>query len=256
VRAPGEASAEQTASGRAAAPLVDLLREAEVLPPARASALLQAPGARAESEGVLRQAMRRLAERAADEHAQRMAELAFLANVLQAGCSVAGRGFRPAEAAAAAVAVCTLALEYQVKREGKSAAAALAQGADMLFRIGWRLLAQEVAEPAAQELQTMLARAQGRSADAGLARASAALHAARAAGRPWTARGQLGVAAEVLGGGTLRALLGLLDQCPRLQGAAPGAGVTGKGELAFISTMRHLRAVKLYLARLRRPEGR
>jgi hypothetical protein len=258
LRGTGEASAAQTDNARTAAPLVDLLREAEVLPSARARALLEASGARAhgEGEGMLRQAMRRLAERAADEHAQRMAELAFLANVLQAGCSVGGRGLRPAEAASAAVAVCNLALEYQVKREGKTAAAALAQGADKLFRIGWRLLAQEVADPAAQELQAMLARAQGRSADPALVRASAALQAARAAGKPWTARSQLGVAAEVLGEGTLRALLGLLDQCPRLDGAAPGAQVAGEGELAFISTLRHLRAVKLYLARLRRSEGR
>ena len=80
---------------------------------------------------------------------ERLAELAYLANVLAAGADVAGRRFRPAEATAAALAVCGLGLADLVAVTADPASLIVARdGADRLFRIGWRLLHERTGDPA------------------------------------------------------------------------------------------------------------
>ena len=246
---PGEEAADDPPAARAATKLVELLRDAEVLPKAQTRALLAAPpsGKGGEAEEVLTQAMRRLSARAAGDHARRMEELAFLANVLAAGCSLEERAFRPAEAARAAVAVCNLGLEYLVEHEAGTAEAALAGGADRLFRIGWRLLWQEAALPAVQRLATLLVQAGGKGGAprAVLERAASALRSAVAAAKPWTARGKLGVVREL--GEPGPRLLALIDECPHLGGNLVGrAGIQeggASGDIAFISNGKQLRSV-------------
>jgi hypothetical protein len=248
----GKAAAEAPPAGEADA-LVDLLRDAEVLPQAQALALLAEPssGKRDKAEGMLGQAMRRLAARAAIDHARRMEELAFLANVLAAGCSLEERSLRPAETARAAVAVCNLGLEYLVHDQAGTADAALAGGADKLFRVGWRMLWQEVAGPAARKLAALLgqAGADQRAPAEALERAAGALRSAVAAGKPWTARGRLGLVREL--GEPGPALLALIDECPHLDGTLAGRtgeeGPRAPGAIAFISTTKQLQAVKRFL---------
>jgi len=254
-QAKGAEPAVDPAGAREAARLVELLRDAEVLPKAQAMALLASPqeGDRGEDEGILGPAMRRLAARAAGDHARRMEELAFLANVLAAGCSIEGRAMRPAEAARAAVAVCDLGLDHLVEGEAKTVDGALAEGADKLFRVGWRLLAQEVAGPAARKLEAILVQARGKdgAVDQALARAVAALHSALAAGKPWTARNKLAVLRELGEPAAATALLSLIDECPHLGRVLTGTASARKpgaaGELEFISTGEQLRSVKAFL---------
>jgi hypothetical protein len=251
----GKAAAEASPAGEAAR-LVDLLRDAEVLPKGQAMALLAAPssGKRDKPEGIFGQAMRRLAARAAIEHARRMEELAFLANVLAAGCSLEERSLRPAEAARAAVAVCNLGIEHLVHEEAGTADAALAGGADKLFRVGWRILWQEVSGPAARKLAALLgqAGADQRAPPDTLERGARALRSAVAAGKPWTARGRLGVVREL--GEPGPALLALIDECPHLDGTlAERTGEEGPrapGAIAFISTAKQLGSVKKFLQQL------
>lgn len=256
-KAKGGEPAVDPAGAREAARMLELLRDAEVLPKAQTMALLASPqeGDKGEAEGMLGQAMRRLAARPAGDHARRMEELAFLANVLTAGCSIEGRAMRPAEAARAAVAVCDLGLDHLVEREAKTVDGALAEGADKLFRVGWRLLAQEVAGPAARKLEAILVQARGkdRAADPALARAIAALHSALAAGKPWTARNTLGGLREIGEPAAVTALLSLIDEYPHLGGALAGTASArepgASGELEFISTGKRLQSVKEFLRR-------
>jgi hypothetical protein len=129
----------------AAAPapdLVRLLRDAGIVEPPRR--LLPAPGA---AEPLLVAAMRPLAAEPA--FAERGEELAYLANVLAAGCSFRGRRFRPAEAVRAAIATCSLGLELVSGARIRDATAALrTHTADTLFRVAWRHLEVEVVGPA------------------------------------------------------------------------------------------------------------
>jgi hypothetical protein len=72
--------------------------------------------------------------------AQRFEELAYLANVLTAGATIEGRRYRPLEAAEAAVALCDRGLEHLCGGHVARACERLSRdGADKLFRIGWRL---------------------------------------------------------------------------------------------------------------------
>jgi hypothetical protein len=66
---------------------------------------------------------------------ERMEELAFLLNVVVAGCGIDDRRLRSAEAADVVLAVCEIGLAHL-----GGPAALEGQGADKLFRIGWHLL--------------------------------------------------------------------------------------------------------------------
>jgi hypothetical protein len=248
------ADAATAAPGRGAAGLVELLREAGVLPRARAVALLEGAGSGTASGNPepLAAAMRRLGERAPAEHDRRMEELAFVTNVLLAGASLEGRAFRPTEAARAGMAVCNLGLEYLAESKASTVDQALAGGADKLFRVGWRVLAQDVALPAARRLAALLGESDSRQrmADSAREQAVAALRSGIAAGRPWTARRKL---SELADHGRLAALLALLDECPHLAGDAAGLVAASGSELAFISCTRQLRAVAGFLAGPYRP---
>ena len=229
VAAGAPASAESTAD--AAAGLLRLLREAEVLPPARLRGLLEPtqPGTATSSEDRLAQAMRRLRAQAPDQHAQRMQELGYLANVLVAGCSLEGRAFRPAEAARAVLAVCNLGLEHFGDTRAQAVDDLLARGADWLFRIGWRVLAREAAGPAAQAIAARLARGAGPLGRGAATGKLAAVHAALASDKPWTARAGLERPDELGAPATAAALLALIDECPHLAGGLLGSGTAPRG---------------------------
>lgn len=98
------------------------------------------PSAAAPSaELPLASAMRRLAELAPDAFARRNEEIAYLANVLAAGCPFQGRKMRPIEAVRVAIATVDLGLSLQVKR-GDPAVALRDATADGLFRLAWAKL--------------------------------------------------------------------------------------------------------------------
>jgi hypothetical protein len=82
-----------------------------------------------------------------------MEELAYLANVLLAGCMHQGRKLRPVEALEAAVATCNLGLEWWQRTERATTVQSDAQllqqvGCDRLFRGAWPVLQRELVQPA------------------------------------------------------------------------------------------------------------
>lgn len=151
----GNADQKQLVSSREDA-LDDLLREAAAEKGAGRSLQLTAGPRVAAAEPLLVRAMRRLAEEDAARFTERTEELAYLVNVLVAGCSFRGRRLRPVEAAAAVIATCSegLALALQGKGPRKAAAATTTSPttptleaawtalrdhpADGLFRLAWR----------------------------------------------------------------------------------------------------------------------
>ena len=142
--APTEPAAPRGSASDRAAPtddsgerLLAALREAEILPAAQP--LLAPPEQKLD---VLRAALARLAELDPAAHAQRMDELAYLANVLIAGASRGARAYRPVEAVEAVIETCTAGLAHLLGGPPgeESAVDALARyRGDRLFLAGWRL---------------------------------------------------------------------------------------------------------------------
>jgi hypothetical protein len=119
-------------------PLLETLRDCGVVAGDALPPLL--PGGAVDP---FRGAMAALLEKDPERHAARMAELAYLANVLVAGASIDGRRYLPMEAAKTAVDVCAAGLAYLTsggRSRAKDPVEILSRnGADKLFRIGWRL---------------------------------------------------------------------------------------------------------------------
>jgi Family of unknown function (DUF6178) len=103
-------------------------------------------------EPLLSAALRRLGEEAPHKLAARSEELAYLANVLAAGCSFDERRMRPIEAVRAALATTSLGLELSLVRtdDAVGAAASLLREhpADAFFRVAWSRLHRDVVHPA------------------------------------------------------------------------------------------------------------
>src|SRR5690606_15716041 len=99
--------------------------------------------------GRFRATLQRLAARDPQAHAQRLEELAYLANVLVAGCPYAGRRLRPIEAVRIVAEACERGFQLALERERAARAAEpdadariLSKlGAVRVFRIGYHLLA-------------------------------------------------------------------------------------------------------------------
>ncbi len=228
--------------------LLVLLREADVLPPARTFNLLEGnrTSANEASTDLFTSTLRQLADDAPDVHASRMRELAYLANVLAAGCSLSGRSMRPVEAARAAVATCTLGLAHTLAATRKRRSPALAlksTPADKLFRIGWNILFRDVVGAAATTAEALLAR-ESLPAEPDQQRAAAALRSAIAAGKPWLALRSLDVLEQRLGQPAFSALAALLDECPSLAGKL---STSATDEIELISTDEQIKAARAFL---------
>jgi hypothetical protein len=234
----------------AASSLLDLLHEAEVLPSVPSTRLLEGPAsAKSDDSSTFTAALRKLADDAAGVHATRMREMGYLANVLCAGCSVAGRAMRPIEAAPAVVAVCNLGLEHVLatKKERTPLQGLRNTSADKLFKIGWNLLFHEVVLAAATGAQHMVVQAIEHAPDGSkaLERAAAALRSAVAAGKPWIALRSLQPLQEHLGQATWASLSALLDECPALVGGESAEGT-------FIATQKQIASAQAFIAKLGR----
>jgi len=167
-------SAKEAASPRAGAPerreLAEILSAAGVVETHDAPRLLPAAAREdAPREPLMSAAMRLLSGEDAAAFFARSEELAYLANVLAAGCSYEGRRMRPAEAVRAAVATCSLGLELSLARARDPARAGASllrtHTADGLFRAAWRALEHDVRAPAAKR-KPDLARMEPAAADA------------------------------------------------------------------------------------------
>lgn len=246
---------QEKAGGRAtASPLLDLLREAEVLPSVQTSRLLESHPRSTPDTEVFTAALRDLAGSAPGVHALRMRELAYLTNVLVAGCGLAGRAMRPIEAAPAAVAVCNLGVQHVLinKTERSAALAVKSISADRLFRLGWSILYHDLVMVAAAGADRIVTQAIERSSGVesqALSRAAAALRSAVANGKPWVALRGLAPLEERLGQADWTALSALLDACPTLAGRLAS---NEDGEVTFIASHAQLETARAFVAELGR----
>jgi hypothetical protein len=120
-----------------------LLRDAGVIDARRAEPKLE--GAVVEPRALFDRALVELATTAPAAHAERLEELAFLANVLISGTS-ADRTLRAVDAIEQVVAVCERGLARLLidgPSDAEAARTLQETGADKLFRIGWNLIARD-----------------------------------------------------------------------------------------------------------------
>jgi len=160
-------------------------------------------------------------------HAARMEEIAYLCNVLGAGCEVDRRSFRPFEAVVAVAATCNLGLEVltePARGKGEIARRALSvltrDGADKIFRVGWRTLHREVALATCDAVARAFASRARKATDPDLRRTfergEKFVLEKRAQEKPALARNRL---VDLLVDEETRAVLeGLLGECPVLVG--------------------------------------
>ncbi|WP_437312743.1 DUF6178 family protein [Sorangium sp. So ce385] len=245
---------------------LEVLREAEIVPPA-AEARLLTGGARREGEELLfTSAIREVMARDAELYGKRLLELSYLVNVLISGCSHDGRAFRPFEAAEAVLCTCSLGLERLLgERAGRKkpgsdelASTMTEHDAVKMFMAGWNLLHHEVVLFAAGALRKALAGLVAEQPDAQAAReierVAAGLAADADAGKPWRSRGKLDRIERALGAEATATYRALLDELPTLpDGAGEGARATGAQRARFVSSAAQIRAIQAMLAR---PEGR
>ena len=183
----------------------------------------------------------------------RSRELALLANVLLAGCSVQSRPFSPQEASDAAACICNLGLEC-----GPEPDDAFLVSHDLVtaFEAGWSMLYRDVSLFVAGQLASTLAQLRCDDADTrrDLLALRRRLEKAREAGTPWLAR----AAADVLAMLDMTAwisVLGLLDECPIVPAALTAVlerRTTSVSPTAFefISTTRQIGDIRVFMRTL------
>jgi hypothetical protein len=183
-----------------------------------------------------------------------MRELGYLANVLLAGVGSRGGRLRPLDAAEAAVATCSLGLERALAdlddhpgRAGgrgpdERPAQQLARlSCDVLFRVGWRLLLDEVALPAAAAIDrvaTRLCRDVSEADErAALERLALAARTAVKEGRPASLATRLDRLAGAVEEAPLALLAALSDDIPAL--CRPGSPLE---RIASVAQLRRARS--------------
>ncbi len=226
------------------------LRDAGVLPVPQASLLANTTAEDGDRLARIRGHLLRVQEHDATEATHRQAELAYLANVLVAGCSFQSRRFRTVEAADAVLAVCNLGLESWPRHWP-----GVTEGQELVtvFRLGWSVLHVTVCLHVARCLVAILSEVTSNDVRGQLTELARRLRSELQAGTPWRARDDLDVIA-VLDQPSWAALLGLVDECPVVPRASdrpdgrPPLRMTTAFE--FISESRQLRWVRDFMASL------
>jgi hypothetical protein len=184
----------------------------------------------------------------------RSREMAFLANMLMAGCSVQSRPFTAQEASDAVAAICNLGLEQR--------GATLPEGflvdhdLVMVFEVGWAVLHEDVSMFVAERLIVTLTelRCADREIQKGLNALRREMVKQRRAGTPWRARDALDVLA-MLDMPSWVSLIGLLDECPVLPAALTATleghtGAVSATAFEFISTTAQIDEVRAFMGKL------
>jgi hypothetical protein len=251
------AASVEEAPAEAVAAIIDLLREAGVMPQASRSrqGLLEDPRAGARLRRI-RALLLFTQEHDPEAYATRSAELAYLANVIAAGATIQSRSVTAEEASNATLAVCNLALEHWPEEVPEDFLA----HHDLVgvFQVGWTVLHEDVCLYAADALISVLT-----SLRCDVADIQSAIEILRVrlikywrAGSPWEARDALDVIA-MLDAPAWAALVGLIDQFPTLH-AAVGASLSGAtrqipaSAFEFISEKSQLHQVREFMQRLPR----
>jgi hypothetical protein len=203
--------------------------------------LLEGAGAASTGNNLFTDAMAALRVASREAHDRRLEELAYVTQVLVAGCTFESRAMRALEAARAAIATISLGIDFLLEDLLQDATAVTVirrESVDKLFRVGWHLLFRDIVMPAAraleQQLRTSSAPDQAR-----------ALGAAIKSGKPWSALP--GVRTLDMDRGEIKTLLALSDECPTLRDLlAQTHGRTQ--EIAFVARCSQLQAVGDFLA--------
>lgn len=234
--------------------VVELLSETGVTPQ-RPRALLDAgdPDANDTRHPLLTRLLAHARQHDDAVYLTRSREMAFLANVLLAGCSVQSRPFTAQEASEAVASVCNLGLEHE---PAPPEAYLVDHDLVTAFEAGWAILYRDVSLCATDRLIAALGELHGIDDDTrdGVQALRRALERQRGAGTPWLARD----AADVLATLDTTAwvgLLGLLDECPILPAALTAVleGDTASvspGVFEFISRPAQIGDVRLFLGKL------
>ena len=248
------------------AAVIALLTEAGMMPE-HPRALLEAGDADtpAAEPTHVRRLMEYLAHADDTAFLTRSRELAFLANVLLAGCSVQSRPFTPQEASDAATSICNLGLEYWPARwPGVTAPGASSPPDSFLidhdlvtaFEVGWSVLYRDVSVFVARQLISTLAdlHCVDRDIRRDLVALRRALKAQLDAGTPWRARQAADVLAT-LDATSWAAVLGLLDECPIMPAALTAilehrTTTVSPTAFGFISTAAQIADVRRFMTKL------
>lgn len=181
-------------------------------------------------------------------------ELAFLANVLQAGAAVQSRTLTPTEAADAAAATCNLGLESLADPPRDTHL--VAQGLVPVFEAGWARLHRDVGLATADRLLAVLHDFSCDDPDltADLQVFERRLAVSRADGTPWRARDGADVLAT-LDPTAWVSVLGLLDECPTIPAALSAVlerrtTAVSPTAFAFIARAAQLGDVRVFLRML------
>jgi Family of unknown function (DUF6178) len=241
-------------AGETDAEVVELLTEAGLLSQQAPRGLLTA--AQDGSSGRLahiHRHMQSVFERDPVAYGERNAELAYLTNVLMAGCSVQSRPFTVREASDAAIAACNLGLaasppfpdDYLIDHDLIG-----------VFQAGWTVIHEEVAMYAAKALIDVIGRL--RCADDETQRElrmlSIAMRKQVQANTPWRAQASLDAVAT-LDPPAWVALVGLIAECPVIHGALPAslgghARTIDAHAFTFIANPADIATVRDFMARL------
>jgi hypothetical protein len=232
---------------------VNALLEEAGLSIARSQALL--PGSHDESARARPARMEALLREVAgtDEaaFAARSRELAFLANVLVAGCPVQARAFTPQEASEAAIAICNLGLEHWPVPDSFLTDNELIAA----FEAGWAILHELGMFVARQLIDAVTAlRSVDDEIQDGLESLRRGLLRECGNGTPWRVRGALEIIA-MLDLPVCVSLQALLAECPVLPEALTAilerrTGAISPTAFEFISTTRQVEKVRAFAATL------
>ena len=229
------------------------LQDGGVLPRQQPPLLPEGAAGGADRLSLIRAELQVTMERDGAAYSRRTEELAYLANVLIAGCSFASRRFRAVEAADAVLATCNLGLQNWPA--DRPAAFLMDQDLVTVFRRGWSVLYEEVGLCVARRLVKILSelRCDDDELEDQLGDLRRALTAQVKAGTPWRARDELDVIA-ILDPPSWQTLLGLVDECPVVPKVETTAGgrppLRVSSEFEFISENRQIDWVRDFLRAL------
>jgi hypothetical protein len=261
-------SAEQSAppatpekSTASVAALFELLSEAGLIPqPPRT--LLTGSEERAPRLNEIKARLEFVFDQDSAAYLARQEELAYLANVLMAGCSIQARPFTAQEASDAAVAICNLGLEnwpahwLPANTDAPPLSFLMNQNLISVFQAGWKVLYDNVGMYAAKQLIDVLAQLQcdDHEIQEDLAKLRNEMAKHWRAGAPWHARDALDVIA-ILDTPAWAALLTLIDECPTLHpiiGASRDSRIlaVNASDFEFISQNSQIAAVREFMRSL------
>jgi hypothetical protein len=243
-----EAGESAAAAESAVAEIVGALRDAGVMPqPPRA--LLERPQSEQPRLELIRALMRDLQEHDGIAYFRRGEELAYLANVLMAGCSIQARTMTPQESSDAAVAICNLGLENWP-------GAWAVQDLVRVFEVGMSVLHREVGMASARDLVAVLEvfRCEDPAISRELEMLRRTLDRQLQNGTPWLAADSFEVLNSV---DTLAwaGLLGLIGECPVLHAAVRASEGrrllrVSPTDFEFIATNEQIESARRFIRRV------